>query len=401
MPPSEFIIYDYKDFTSRLADFKRFCSKLGDFGEDTTVPVFDTHSGMQRRNLGTLLHHYNSTCNEDGIFSIHRIFGVGPFADGIMVHHRVAGMLGVFGNIVGSTALHGIVALNVCGSEDQTNNIGDDAGMAYCSDDLSFDEVKNAIRTIGEIAEEKFERWTVGQESVDEHDGWHYTKRPIGVEDGTIYVGWLPEFPVLARVFGVKDGQHTVPSETFEQRRRLMIKQTGRFLNSLTLHQAALTEQDIAISLDILRKAYHRMNLDPSGSYPTRYPRTTSHSYPDSILATPPLTEDSIVLGWWSALRLHEPATIINVPVDEGATEVPEKWSIGMEFVTASSRILGLMEKIRVLDKTPLTESLLVNEEVLERYEDFVMRRRQPLYKYQVLKDYEHYQSYAEFMITK
>jgi hypothetical protein len=400
MPPSEFIIYDYASFTSRLVDFKQFVQELAEFCMDTQVTLFDTHIGIRKENLGRLLHIYNETCNKDGEFSVHRIFGIGPFDDGVIVSHKVAGMLGVYGNIVGSTALHGITAINICGSEDQTNTIGDDAGMTYDATVISFEDIKRAIRTIGDIAEDKFERWTLGQEMVERHDGWHYTKRPIVVENGSVFVGWLPEFPVLARILGIKDGQHTIPHETLQERRRLMIKQTGRFLNSMTTHQSQLTEQDIAISLDILRKAYHQVHLDPKGAYPQRYTRSVGHSYPDELLATPPLTEEAISEGWWVALRLNEPDAIISIPIDYGQTDIPRAWTVGTEFVSTGSKLFGLMEKIKVLEKEPMREDVLVDDEVLERYEDFLMNRRRPVYLYRVLKDYEQYQSFTELLDT-
>jgi len=392
-----FMIYDYASFTSRLVDFKRFVKELGEF-LDVEVLTFDTHLGVVPTNAREIIRDYNRICNEDPLFDVGRLPSTEdqPY-ERIILHHRVAGMLGVFGNITGSTALHGIVGILVSGSQDLVNTIGDDAGMIVRMDDFdSKDHIFEAIRSIGEIADEKFEIWIEDQDVVQDNQSWHYTKRPINVQSGLISQRWMPEFPMIMLSQDRYPSHITSNRGSLEQRRRIFIKQTCRFLLSVTAHIDLVTEEDIGMILDILRSCYKRLRLPVHGSMPTRFRKTDQHHpYPDELLAIAPLTVRSVKEGWWQVLRERSwEGTIIRLPKLEEYDDLPGMLTEGLSFVYRSDRVLDVLVKIGRVEKVALFEDRLCDSGVLDDLESFIFWRRSALYRYNVLEECPQWATY-------
>jgi len=403
-PDNSFIIYDYTSFTSRLVDFKRFCGEFADFMTGTMVKIYDTRYGIKEVDIGHLLHHYNDTCNKDGQFSLTRITYPGDRQppEYVILEHKVAGMLGVFGNIVGSTALHGIVGIQICGGDDYGNFIGDDAGIVNMEmDNFEIYQVKEAIRTIGEIAEEKFEIFEDNDEAFDDTDSWHYTKRPIVVKGGGISQSWMPEFPLLAPARGLRLNHCTVPLQAFRLRRRVFVRQVTRFLNSLHLHRALVDEADWDLVQFILRESYAKLQLPPYGALPRLENRwIDGRPHGDDLVVVPPITGDVLEKGWRQVLqeRVEVEGGTIRIPrFDEGG-DLPRILAEGSIFVYRSDRVLSLLSKLGVVERTVLFEDRLATEETLERYFDFLDGNLQPLYEYQVLSDYGPWTSYFDLL---
>jgi len=72
------------------------------------VNIFDTRYGIIEKDLGDIVSHYNDVCNSEGAFDVSRVITFPDGSDRLVLHHHVAGMLGVYGNITGSTALQGL-----------------------------------------------------------------------------------------------------------------------------------------------------------------------------------------------------------------------------------------------------------------------------------------------------
>jgi len=386
------MIYDYASFTSALADFKSFVFELGTFCKGRTVKIFDTHTGVEEVDLGDIILEYNALCNHDPLFSIHRIEGVDSAHPRCIVPHRVAGMLGIYGNIVGCTVLHGLVSISIVGDDNKANTIGDDGAVKYNEEDISTAEVKECLNTIGSIAEEKFELWDKDEMQSEESLGWHYTKRPITVDHHIVVTQWMPDFPILPVILGIKDGQHTLPVQDFISRRRLAIKQTCRLFDSLFRHRQFLTPLDISTVLDLIKRVFVKMRLPCYGSFPVlRYRNAYPKEgwFPDSALCIPALCEESIFEGWFSVLRQKGYETaIVRVPVTIGADPVPVDFVAGISFKGYDSKLLGLMEQIGVVTKECLYEELLITDEVISRLDDLITRKARKVYEYTVTCDY-------------
>jgi hypothetical protein len=392
-----FLIYDYASFTSRLVDFKKFIDELASF-LDVEVLVFDTHRGVVTANARDILRDYNRVCNMDPLFDVGRLPGVkGEDYQRVILHHRVAGMLGVFGNITGSTAMHGLVGILVAGSPDMVNTIGDDAGILVHQDDFtSIDHIFEAIRSIGEIADEKFEIWFEDQDSVLDNQSWHYTKRPINVESGLVTQKWMPEFPMISLCMDKYPSHITSCRGQMEIRRRIFIKQTCRFLLTLATHLDLVTEEDIGMTLDLLRTCYKKLRLPIYGSLPTRFrERDEHHPYPDEFLAIPPLTVDSVTRGWWQVLKERSwEGTIVNLPRVEESDELPGMLFEGLSFVYRSDRILDVLVKIGKVEKIALFEDRLCDPDVLLELETHIFWKRSALYRYNVLEECPQWETY-------
>jgi len=394
LPPQVFILYDYASFTSRLADIRRYTACLAEFCDGTSVDVFDTFRGLERRDVGQMLRRYNDVCNTECMFSMERVEESSDGEQRILLRHEVAGLLGVFGNIVSSTSLHGVTGISIAGNENSINTIGDDAAGVY--DDMEKGDIMTAVRSIGEIADEKFIVWEEDETLWEEDQSWHYVKRPIRVRSGLVSQDWMPEFPMLGLTLDRYPSHITVKRGTLQTRRRTFIKQTCRFLTSLVLHSALIDDEDRQVIHDVLREAYRRLKLPVSGSFPNRYVKhAEDHTpYPDEVLVVPPITKEVFETNWWQVLKSKAVETgYVRVPVVAEEDEVPAELIEGESFISRGDRLLGVLEKLGVLVKRPLIEDRLLSDETLEILSDMMTGRVRAVFEYHVCKTYEPWRS--------
>jgi hypothetical protein len=394
-PPSYFIVYDYTSFTSSLQEFITFCDGLGKFLKGTEMNIFDTYTGYRKIDVGDMILEYNDTCNKKGLFDMHRIVNdEGPYSE-VIVPHEVAGMLGVYGNIVGSTVLHGLSTMNITGSELLCNVIGDDAGATGDENELSVREMIEAVRSIGDIEEGKFETWEEDEDESDEAIGWHFVKRPITVSCHTIKQGWMPDFPIIPMILNQEDGQHTLQPLPLVDRRRLLIKQTCRLFDSMRMNPDQVSEEDRDIVISMLAQLYNRLRLPFHGSFPYRWAKRKG-CYPDSVLCVAPLLHESMTIGWYTTLRNKEvPTGFIRIPLEMIQIDpLPDRLYVGLEFHYRSNRVLSLLEKIGYIERETEYEEVRATEEAVDRLYDFITGIRKKSYLYRVLIDYDQWESY-------
>jgi hypothetical protein len=397
-----FLIYDYTSFTSNLADFPRFCHELAAFLRGHKCKIFDTRYGLVEVDLGDILHTYNTICNTNGAFDVSRVLTFPDGADRVILHHHVAGMLGVYGNITGSTALHGIVGVMIAGNEDRVNTIGDDAAGIFRIDQMSVEEVKAAIRVLGDIEEEKFEIWEEDQSMTGEGIGWKFVKRPLNVEDQVIKGGWMPDFPIYPVLLAEEDDAHDSVPQPYEIRRRSAIRQSVRLMESMKRHLEEVDDRDIQIVLEYLRWLFACLQLPSRGSLPCGQHRSTKSTdqsrYSDEYLATPVLIPESIKDGWWATLcnNVDTETGYLRLPVEAPTEVMPDKMIQGDVFVGIGRRIYGLLENIGIIEKRALYEDRLVTDDSVERLSDFMLGRRKAAYEYTVLSSYGPWTSYVD-----
>jgi len=378
-----FMIYDYASFTSKLGDFPRFCEELAIF-MDVDVWLFDTHYGVKKESLKHLLLEYNRVANINGEFDVIQLPGTKGAR--VILNHKVAGMLGVYGNIVGSTALHGLVGYISTGDVNRINTIGDDAGGLWSRWDMTVEHIREAIRCIGEIADEKFEIWEEDQNVNELFDGWHYTKRPLSVEDGIIVQKWMPDFPIVG-LAADKFPKHITKTMDFHERRKAFVKQTCRFLTSCSNH--SLSDEDVGLVTDILRSCYTKLHLPYKGSLPNRYAKPNDIAYPMEFLCVPPLSEESIREGWWTILKRDaDRSGLLSLPVVEAPDQIPDVLDIGVTFVAKADKGLTLLQKIGVVRMEALYEDRLISDESLDILDNVMSGKIPRLYRYVGLVDY-------------
>jgi len=391
-----FVIYDYSAFTSRLVDFKGFVDELAVYLQGVKVTTFDTKDGIKEEDVGQILQYYNDVCNKDGAYSLTRLSKSSDGQPTVICHHHVAGMLGVFGNIVGSTALHGIVGVQICGADENGNFIGDDAGIV-CTEvgECGKDWVFAGIRTIGDIADPKFEIFEANDEDFELGDSWHYTKRPIHLSKFGIEQGWMPEFPIIAQARAQRPDHVTVETPSIILRRRIFIRQVARYLNALHQHQSEVSESDWGIVLSILKRCYQELGLSIHGSLPKREYRYQSRPPGDPFHVVPPLKEEVLKEGWWNVLKQNtDHSGLIQLPRLDGADDLPSVLEEGCIFHYRGNKVLALLEKIGVVSKQVVYQERMITEETLELLDMYLQGSIRPVYTYQVLESYEPWSSY-------
>lgn len=342
-------IYDYTSFTSNLAELKYFLHSLASFCEDTVVRILDTHYGLIDINLGEMIHEYNRVINVGCEFDIGFVLESGiPL---ILQSHK-SGLLGVHGNIVWSTSLHGLNLCHLCGSVDGCNCIGDDAEgkIRKQRGNEAKTRLVAGVRELGDISEEKM-RWWMENSKEPNRSGHHYVKRPIDRIEGKIWTRPMIDFPSLALVVDVASKYHTVPFEDYINRARKFIVQTCRFLDQIAgIFSHYQTDLDPPLILDYLRWAYTRLKLPKKGCIPGQW--TGDHMLSFQDLACPKLIMESME-DWRQVLwdNYGSQASVMQVPVTKESSDLSQGFRAGDELVSTGSALLGVLEGLDIVVK--------------------------------------------------
>jgi hypothetical protein len=152
--------------------------KLAEFVDDVKIFIVDSREGVLNWTLGSLIRNYNEICNTDCQFMVNRY----TEGDTSILIHNIAGLLGVYGNIASSTALHGLHACQICGDTGSCKCVGDDVyGAVVLDKEYSETTVLESIEALGSIAREKVRWWSYQSLEKEEEDdrSWPYVKRPF------------------------------------------------------------------------------------------------------------------------------------------------------------------------------------------------------------------------------
>jgi len=139
------VFYDLTSFTSNCGLQKPFIDALATYCSGTNISIMDTRLGPIEIDLGDLLREYNEM-NHLPEYDCPALF-----ESLVNSRHGVAGFLGVNGNIMSCTFLHGAFLLQLCDYEDECGCAGDDA-VVICEDEQY---VFGCISLIGILAVEK------------------------------------------------------------------------------------------------------------------------------------------------------------------------------------------------------------------------------------------------------
>jgi hypothetical protein len=374
-----FFIYDYTSFTSELTELKFFVEKLSDFLRDVQVTIIDSFAGPTSVSLGDLLSEYNTVCNFEGIFDLGPIMGL---AEDVICQAKT-GMLGVYGNIVGCTTIHGWCLTTLCRSEDRCNAVGDDAeGEHYDPEDTI--PLFPALQVLGAIAEDKTKRWTGDIETTFDEDPqdaqWQFLKRPITRWGNRILTGHLLQIPNMAYVVDVTNEYRTVPFPSIDERRHSYCSQTGKLLDQIYSLGDALAEDDIEIFKEHLYFGYRELGLAVWGA--------PSGHYEDKTLAIPIIDNSNVwkSVRWTDALLDRYGDGLWMLP--ELATApggIPFRVTIGDCFESASCRALQWALQMGLLVRESKNELVYIMDD-RSRVEDFLFGRAIPLYQWCVVE---------------
>jgi hypothetical protein len=245
-------IYDYTSFTSNMTEFKYFIEELANFCDDVEIRIVDSHQGILNWTLGELLREYNATCNIQGEFTINR------YMEGLFktFRHKIAGFLGVYGNIVGCTTVHGLHACQLCGDRGACKCVGDDVfGTAVLGEGFGHDDLISGIQELGEVHREKVCFWPYRQveEEGDDDTAYPYCKRPFDRFENRMLLEQALFLPIFGLLYPISDNVHDSMEDLYTRIKILasqtysLIRQCRSLYPPLEDHQRKLLEEYLKI----------------------------------------------------------------------------------------------------------------------------------------------------------
>lgn len=349
-------IYDYTSFTSNLAELKYFLDQLADFTDDIDVMIVDSFEGVLNTTLGALIREYNAVCNIYGEFTVNRYHE----DDTTIWIHKLAGFLGVYGNIAFSTALHGLYACQVCGDTGGCKCVGDDVvAVAIFEEDFGMPETISAIQGLGEVHTGKFRWWTpVELGECDDDRAWPYVKRPLDRLENRLYLEPALFLPIFGLAVPIADGIHDTEDDPYLRTKilavqtRALIRQARALYPPLEDHQKELLRQ-------YLRALYSATETPLEGRLP--FETFTCHRKNISGLFVPSILPGFLDVDPWELLEErygNRPDVFLSIPkmVREVFVEMKEIL-VSMDPVeSCMDRRLAYMRNMSWVEAIPLTE---------------------------------------------
>jgi hypothetical protein len=315
-------IYDLKSFTSNLLEVRHFLWCLGEYCEDYEIPVMDSQEGVHHVNLKMLIQMLAENCNgpeyTSGFTSPINVSGT----------HKIAGMLGVYGNIAMATFLHAAVLLQLFDNEDHLNVVGDD-GVAC----ILPDQEEMLVFTIGLLGTLEMSKVYRSNES----GCLHLKKSIIQVSNHLISISNIP-FPSLEYCLHEEqiDPRYPFISEmSYDDRRTASASSYLSFISSINPQRC--NDRDLEFLEKFPCWYYTNYGLPMSGHVPQISGNNTLGFVPPAL---PLMYDKSLEYG----LRLHYSGTAI-LPVRE--VKAFEKEDLEKEqFYANSAPHLTYLEKL-------------------------------------------------------
>jgi hypothetical protein len=355
------ITYDYSSFTTSLAELKYFMFWLAEAVEESALPFLDVVEGIQTVPLREILHTYNQSVNIHQVFSIERFQNAED--EYIRLRQGRGGSLGVKGNIVFSTTLHGLALSDATGTPDDDCCVGDDALAKIRAWTIAI--FISCVNNLGDINPTKFT--TLRPIHPDEEisllsEQFKFLKRPLNIDvDSRIPVlGILDFFPSVAdALFPAGDGVHTAtPGYSHFTSARTFAMQVGRYLRlhcDGTVATKLFRDDDIQLVLCAFQAGYRVYNLPYEGGIPGDFVVKWETNSRVGDFFCPPVDSPWVFDTPWMELLLNRfYGRRLSTPVTLGGTVPPPlEIVMGQRFhATTDVTVLQLGVDIGFLDKT-------------------------------------------------
>lgn len=259
-------IYDYSSFTSRLAELKHFLEALATFCDSTEIFIVDSRQGVLRWSLGALIREYNQVCNTKTEFSIHRYLP----GEVIPLEHQLAGLLGIYGNIVLSTTLHGLHACQLCGDKGGCRCVGDDVfAKVRLTAEWGKCEVIEAIQELGEVHPSKVRWWSFRDLEHDDEDdrAYPYIKRPLDRFYNRMIHSPALFLPIWGLIFPLPDGIHEIEDDIPFRYKTLGVQTLSTIKQAQALYPPLSGIQECLLQ-EYLRSLYRALGCQEDGLLP-------------------------------------------------------------------------------------------------------------------------------------
>lgn len=331
-------IYDLSGFSSNHHEQKFFLQHLARFCEGYTVQLFDAREGLIVYDLGALISEYNQN-NIRSPYSLERFDGDFASVDSF---HNVAGFLGVYGNLMTCTFVHGASLLQRFKDPDDINCAGDDVhfaetpGLEYLADPL--------IRANGVVERSK--------EFDSREEGAVCLKRGI-TQQGCrllqkLMVIW-PSFSGIGALFGFYPPQFPMEKLSRDEKLNIVGTELLRFLRSLFTAQIY---DGLEYVVEFLHRLYSEASLPGEGSLPQfggKWLMPVLPKSPEDILGSSPIRQlvnnfyvNGVVLPkrvdpWYEESTQSIPCDLYSGVSWEGFTSPYIKYLEALEYVRKDS----------------------------------------------------------------
>lgn len=387
------ITYDYSSFTTSLAELRYFMFWLAESVGDVRVHVLDVFRGVVDYPLRDILHSYNTAVNQHQAFSIERFQEA---EEAILLRQGRSGSLGVKGNIVFSTTLHGLALADITGTPDEDCCVGDDALAKIRAWILSI--FITCVNNLGGINPTKFTTirpLAPGEETSVYVEQFKFLKRPLNIDPDTHIprLGVLDFFPSIAdALFPEGDGVHTVtPGTSHYKSARTFAMQVGRYFRLHCNDKYAsilFRQEDLEFILGGFQEVYWRFGLPLEGGLPGDFVVRwgQGHNSREGDFYCPPV--DSIWCfdtPWMELLLNRFYGHRVSTPITVGGTIPPPlEISPGLRFrATSDVKVLQLGVDLGFLEKTVETQWEFFDQGVATRIWEKMMeggKDLEPLY---------------------
>jgi len=352
------VTYDYTSFTTSLQELQFFLFWLAEHVGDVPVAYLDVFCGVKESSLRHILHDYNQAVNQHQMFSIERFQHMEEL---ITLRQGRSGSLGVKGNIVFSTTLHGLSLADITNTPDDDCCVGDDA---LCKIQAWYIAIFiTCVNNLGTIHPEKFT--TIAPIRPDEErsqyaEQFKFLKRPLNLDHNNIpRLGTLDFFPSVAdAMFPEGDGIHTVtPGFDEFTTAKTFAMQVGRYYRNHCGHASNLILEDgtSELILQFFGRVYGEYGLPLCGGIPGNFVVKKQFGFDQAgdYFCPPVDTVDVFDIPWMEILLGRFYGQKMTLPVTCGGTmPPPPEVCMGQKFrATSDVQVLSLLVDLGVLEK--------------------------------------------------
>jgi len=368
------VTYDYSSFTTSLSELKFFLFWLAEAVGDVCITILDVKTGLKEVPLRDMLHSYNQEVN------IHQAFSVERFQEAEEVIHLRQGRngsLGVKGNIVFSTTLHGLALADITGTPDDDCCVGDDALARVRAWFLVM--FISCVNNLGEINPSKFTTirpLDMNDDTSALSEQYKFLKRPLNldVETRVPELGTLDFFPSVAdALFPEGDGIHSAtPGYSHYTAAKTFAMQCGRYFRIHSQSPARLIrEEDLTMILGLFQEVYSRYRLPVSGGLPGGFVvRWGEGNERVSDFYCPPLDTTWVFTSPWLEVLLDRYyGQQVSSPITVGGTIPPPlEIACGQVFhATSDVKVLQLCVDLGILEKQVEIQYSFFDQTVCEK----------------------------------
>jgi len=244
-------VYDLKTFTSNMHEHRYFLYALARYCKGHTTVIMDGRKGLLRTDLGELM----DQLAQAHTLPLYTASRIDPNS-GVRAH-RVAGFLGIYGNITTAKFLHAAIVLQVHESTDELNCAGDDG----CSGCRVRRKLMDAAIVCGTLEDSKIH-------ILEETGAIHLKRRMIQTGQRLLLPERIsvPSWEYPKNVDEVDPRYPLIAAMTLEDRKGGSASSIVACLRSLTV--VSISDNDKAYLLSLLRSICEYAGLPLDGHVP-------------------------------------------------------------------------------------------------------------------------------------